>query len=216
MENKILEANKAYWETYDIKCPKCKETGKLYGHTELGGSGNINNDGKQDIFLVFISETFECPNCQLSLNDYNSLLKNNIELIFRSDDDVRLWKKQYPDSVAKYIKNVEQFDYWFENIFHKSELKRYAKKIMSEKLKSRLTRQKVIAVPIEFELVSKKNSIVGDVLYFKHGESVPQDKFALISEKVWLIEKANYKKRFIVFGNDLRVPQSWLERYVMY
>lgn len=46
-----------------------------------------------------------------------------------------------------------------------------------------------------------------------HGKRLPPDKFMEISGHVWLLEKVDAKRRFIVFGNQRRVPEWWLEKY---
>jgi len=35
----------------------------------------------------------------------------------------------------------------------------------------------------------------------------------VIAEHVWLLENTNADRKFLVFGNDRRVPEQWLERY---
>ncbi|AFV22358.1 hypothetical protein Mpsy_0145 [Methanolobus psychrophilus R15] len=45
------------------------------------------------------------------------------------------------------------------------------------------------------------------------GCSLPPAKFATIAEHVWLLEKTGAKHKFLIFGNDKRVPQEWLRRY---
>ena len=45
------------------------------------------------------------------------------------------------------------------------------------------------------------------------GTSIPPAKFATIAEYVWLLEKIPCEKKFLVFGNDKRVPNEWLKRY---
>lgn len=45
------------------------------------------------------------------------------------------------------------------------------------------------------------------------GTGIPPAKFATIAEYVWLLEKTNAEHKFLVFGNDRRVPEWWLERY---
>jgi len=43
---------------------------------------------------------------------------------------------------------------------------------------------------------------------------IPPAKFSGIAEYVWLLEKLPKKKRkFLAFGNDIRVPKEWLKRY---
>jgi len=34
-----------------------------------------------------------------------------------------------------------------------------------------------------------------------------------IAEHVWLLEKTNADHKFLVFGNDRRLPEEWLKRY---
>jgi hypothetical protein len=45
------------------------------------------------------------------------------------------------------------------------------------------------------------------------GVNLPPAKFSVIAEHVWLLEKTQAARRFLVFGNDARVPRLWLERY---
>ncbi|MCK5582489.1 MAG: hypothetical protein KAI33_01800, partial [Elusimicrobiales bacterium] len=61
----------------------------------------------------------------------------------------------------------------------------------------------------------KDGSIIGDAKYFTlvHGRSLPPAKFSVIAEHVWLLEKTKAKRKFLVFGNDKRVPEEWLKRY---
>jgi hypothetical protein len=46
-----------------------------------------------------------------------------------------------------------------------------------------------------------------------NGVSLPPAKFATIAEYVWLLEKIEAKRKFMVFGNERRVPEEWLSRY---
>jgi protein gp37 len=66
-----------------------------------------------------------------------------------------------------------------------------------------------------FDFVSHDHRIVGDAKYFAmvQGERLPSAKFSIIAEHVWLLEKTSAERRFLVFGNDRRVPIEWLERY---
>ncbi len=71
-----------------------------------------------------------------------------------------------------------------------------------------LTPQKVRDVPKLFDMVSKDQRIVGDAKYFAlvRGERRPPAKFSVIAEHVWLLEKTGAPVKFLVFGNDRRVP----------
>ena len=66
-----------------------------------------------------------------------------------------------------------------------------------------------------FDLVSADYTIVGDAKYFSMvgGERLPPAKFSVIAEHVWMLEKTDAWIKFLVFGNDQRVPEEWLKRY---
>jgi len=73
----------------------------------------------------------------------------------------------------------------------------------------------VPGVPKRFDLVSPDGAIVGDAKYYTlvRGVNLPPAKFSIIAEHVWLLEKTQADRRFLVFGNDAHVPRLWLERY---
>jgi hypothetical protein len=73
----------------------------------------------------------------------------------------------------------------------------------------------VRGVPKKFDLVDEQKGFAGDAKYLTmvRGSGVPPAKFSVIAEHVWLLEKTRAKKKFLVFGNDERVPQQWLARY---
>ena len=56
---------------------------------------------------------------------------------------------------------------------------------------------------------------MGDAKYYTavNGRGLPPAKFATIAEYVWLLEKTTARRQFLVFGNDRRVPEWWLDRY---
>lgn len=66
-----------------------------------------------------------------------------------------------------------------------------------------------------FDMVSEDGKVAGDAKYLTmvRGKSLPPAKFSVIAEHVWLLGKTGAKKRFLVFGNDRRVPEEWLRRY---
>lgn len=90
-----------------------------------------------------------------------------------------------------------------------------AQEAMSRHYGVLLTSGSVPSVPKRFDLVSADRQIIGDAKYFTlvGGTRLPPAKFSVIAEYVWLLEKANARCRFLVFGNDLRVPQMWLDKY---
>ena len=64
-------------------------------------------------------------------------------------------------------------------------------------------------------MVSPDQQIVGDAKFLTlvHGKKVPPAKFMEIAGHVWLLERVPAKQRFLIFGNDRRVPEWWLKKY---
>lgn len=87
--------------------------------------------------------------------------------------------------------------------------------VMSDHLGVTLESRGVPGVPWRFDLVSPDMDIVGDTLYFApvQGQRLPLAKYAVISERVWLLERTGATVKFLVFGNDRYVPVLWLDRY---
>lgn len=96
-----------------------------------------------------------------------------------------------------------------------SAFERLARQVMSQHFGVPLNSSEVIGVPKRFDFVSADGSVVGDAKYYTlvQGKRLPPAKFSVIAEHMWLLEKINARHRFLVFGNDIRVPQEWLARY---
>ncbi len=96
-----------------------------------------------------------------------------------------------------------------------AQFEKLARDIMSGYFGLVLQEGQAEGVPKRFDLVSPDGSTVGDAKYFTmvRGQSPPPAKFSVIAEYVWLLEKTNADRRFLVFGNDRRVPEEWLRRY---
>jgi site-specific recombinase len=45
------------------------------------------------------------------------------------------------------------------------------------------------------------------------GQRLPPAKFMEIAGHVWLLERTRARRRFLVFGNQRRVSEWWLEKY---
>jgi|YelNatPaOPRAMG01_1025707.scaffolds.fasta_scaffold49725_2 hypothetical protein len=90
-----------------------------------------------------------------------------------------------------------------------------ARKVMSTHFGVPLVKGKAQGIPKEFDMISADGKIVGDAKYFTmvRGVSIPPAKFSTIAEHVWLLEKTSANCKFLIFGNDRRVPQEWLRRY---
>ena len=87
--------------------------------------------------------------------------------------------------------------------------------VMSTHFGVALGPRKVAGTPKRFDLVSSDGSIVGDAKYYTmvRGVSPPPAKRSVIAEYVWLLEHTKAEQRFLVFGNDRRVPEGWLKDY---
>lgn len=90
-----------------------------------------------------------------------------------------------------------------------------ATQVMAAHYKSPLAQGRVPGVPKRFDLVSPDQQIVGDAKFYTlvKGKGLPPAKFSVIAEHVWLLERTTATHRFLVFGNDRRVPEQWLKRY---
>ena len=90
-----------------------------------------------------------------------------------------------------------------------------ARRVMSGYFGVPLAMGKVAGVPKGFDLVSLDKQVVGDAKFYTmvNGVGLPPAKFATIAEYVWLLEKVTARQKFIVFGNERRVPEEWLKRY---
>jgi len=92
----------------------------------------------------------------------------------------------------------------------------FARVKLSEHFGVLLRASEVPRVPKRFDMVSPDYRVVGDAKYLAmvRGERIPPAEFSLIAEHVWLLEKtAIAEKKFLVFGNDIRVPRLWLQKY---
>jgi len=90
-----------------------------------------------------------------------------------------------------------------------------AREVLSDYFRTRLRKGRIPGVPKEFDMVSEDRKIVGDAKYLTmvRGKHLPPAKFSMIAEHVWLLEKCPASHKFLVFGNDSRVPREWLKRY---
>lgn len=92
---------------------------------------------------------------------------------------------------------------------------KFARSHMSTLFKRELRPRKKKGWPKLFDLVSDDYQIIGDAKYMSmvKGKRLPPAKFSVIAEHVWMLEKIDATKKFLVFGNDKRVPEEWLKRY---
>ena len=90
-----------------------------------------------------------------------------------------------------------------------------ARQAFSQRFGVPLEEAQVPGVPKLFDMVSLDGSIVGDAKYFAMvgGQRLPPAKFSIIAEHVWLLEKSQAQRKFLVFGNVIEVPNRWLARY---
>jgi len=95
------------------------------------------------------------------------------------------------------------------------DFEKLAREILSEHFRTSLTEGEVSGIPKVFDMVDLNREIVGDAKYLTmvRGKRIPPAKFSMISEYVWLLEKVSATHKFLVFGNDRRVPEEWLKKY---
>jgi hypothetical protein len=95
------------------------------------------------------------------------------------------------------------------------EFEEYARNFMSKYYSVPLSAGKYPNVPKLFDMISDDHEIVGDAKFYTmvRGTSLPPAKFSTIAEHVWFLEKTGAKHKFLIFGNDRRVPEEWLKRY---
>lgn len=63
----------------------------------------------------------------------------------------------------------------------------------------------------KFDLVSPDLRTVGDAKWLKNIK-VPAAKWSVIAEYVWLLQKVQADRAFMVFGHDIEVAERWLRR----
>lgn len=95
------------------------------------------------------------------------------------------------------------------------EFEEFARKIMSKYFGVELFEANPKKFPKKFDMVSPDERIVGDAKFLTlvKRKKLPPAKFMEIAAHVWLLEKIDAEKRFLVFGNQRRVIEWWLEKY---
>ncbi|AKB85516.1 hypothetical protein [Methanococcoides methylutens] len=87
--------------------------------------------------------------------------------------------------------------------------------VMSGFYSKELVTDQFPGIPTSIAMVSHDKEIVGYAQYITmdNDKTLPTTKFSIIAEHVWLLEKAAALHKFLVFGNDRRVPEEWLKKY---
>lgn len=95
------------------------------------------------------------------------------------------------------------------------EFEAMAGEVMSKHFSAPLQKNKMLGHPKLFDFVSTDGQIVGDAKYYSlvRGQSIPPAKWSVVAEHVWFLEKVDARHKFLVFGNDRRVPLGWLQRW---
>ncbi len=90
-----------------------------------------------------------------------------------------------------------------------------AREQMSQRFGVALTERQVPGVPKKFDMVSPDGSVIGDAKFLTlvNGLRLPPAKFMEIAGHVWLLERTAARQRFLVFGNQRRVSEWWLQKY---
>jgi hypothetical protein len=86
---------------------------------------------------------------------------------------------------------------------------------MAQHYGTELQPRRLEGVPKTFDFVSPDGRVVGDAKFLTMvgGDRLPPAKFSGVAEYVWLLEKTEAARTFLIFGNDRRVPEEWLSRY---
>jgi len=63
-----------------------------------------------------------------------------------------------------------------------------------------------------FDLVGADGRIVGDAKWYKNLRT-PAAKWSTIAEYVWLLQRVDAERAFLVFGQDAAVPERFLDRF---
>jgi hypothetical protein len=79
----------------------------------------------------------------------------------------------------------------------------------------KFTERSLPGVPKLFDMVSDDSTIAGDAKYLTlvGGKRRPPAKFMEIAGHIWLLERTNAKRIFLVFGNQREVVALWLKKY---
>lgn len=90
-----------------------------------------------------------------------------------------------------------------------------ARRRMGDYLQVALAERRLRGFPKRFDMVSRDGKIVGDAKFLTlvQGSKLPPAKFMEIAGHVWLLERTPATRRFLVFGNQRRVAEWWLEKY---
>jgi len=96
-----------------------------------------------------------------------------------------------------------------------AEFEAFAKTIFSKNFQVELRPGSLLGIAKIWDMISDNGEIVGDAKYYTlvGGTRQPPAKFSTIAEHVWLLEKTEAEVKFLVFGNQIEVPQLWLKKY---
>lgn len=102
-----------------------------------------------------------------------------------------------------------------EGLLTSYEFEEFGRKAMENYFGTEFQSREADGVPKVFDYISPDARVVGDAKYFSmvRGTRVPPAKFSTIAEHVWLLERVEAETKFLLFGNEKRVPERWLERY---
>jgi DNA-directed RNA polymerase subunit RPC12/RpoP len=64
----------------------------------------------------------------------------------------------------------------------------------------------------EFDLVSDDCEYVGDAKFFKPLKN-PVAKNSTIAEYVWYLQNTKAKRKFLIFGRDIEIPNNWVKKH---
>jgi len=95
------------------------------------------------------------------------------------------------------------------------EFENHARHFLSQHWHITLRKKQVAITPTfekEFDLVSDDSTYVGDAKYYMFLDD-PGAQWSAIAEYVWLLEKVNAQKKFMVFGKQKETARQWLDKH---
>jgi hypothetical protein len=111
--NKIFNQPVSYdWDHYGYECRVCKNIGMLAGHTEI--LSEEDEEGKDIPGLIFIPESFKCPFCMLSLNDYEELFYAGMDKFCNRTNEIKEWIDEF--GIESYVEHLKQVE-WIKDLF---------------------------------------------------------------------------------------------------
>jgi hypothetical protein len=102
-----------------------------------------------------------------------------------------------------------------ENKMNWKKFEDHARRHMERFFSTTFSQRRPQASPKRFDFVSPDEQTIGDAKFLTlvHRVNLPPAKFMEIAGHVWLLEHTSAKRKFLVFGNQRKVAEWWLDKY---